>query len=123
MKDNLPFKGLPCLGDMRAETGYPDRRGEMIHEGDFVCLGDDPNENNSMGTVMTADDSMGHLPNGWFFDITDIYKVVWDQERQGFTLDIPDTLPDSEYNCKYLNHARSRFVSCSSLIVEGDYNV
>ena len=45
-----------------------DREGDAIREGDFVSL--DGN--------ITADNSMGELPNGWAFDEDDIYEVLFD---------------------------------------------
>lgn len=44
------------------DTGLLDRNGKMIREGDLVSL--DGN--------MTADDSLGLLPNGWTFTEEDV---------------------------------------------------
>lgn len=76
------------------ETGLKDLNGEMIKDGDWVSL--DGN--------MTADNSMGFLPNGWTFDEEDIYQVYFDETIKNWSLKL-DVKPDSEYNVKYMNHA------------------
>mgnify|MGYP001591991201 CR=1 FL=1 len=74
-----------------------DRNGVQIKDGDWVSL--DGN--------MTADDSMGYLPNGFMFEESDVYRVIWDERMPVPTwgLDIPGVEPDTPYNCKYLSHA------------------
>jgi len=71
-----------------------DREGVAIREGDFVSL--DGN--------ITADNSMGELPNGWTFDEDDIFEVWFDPTIATWSIKT-DVEPDSEYNVKYLNHA------------------
>lgn len=75
------------------ETGLRDKNGVPIKAGDFVSL----NGN------MTADDSLGILPNGWIFNETDVYEVYFDERISNWSLKC-DTEPDSPYNVKYLNH-------------------
>jgi hypothetical protein len=81
---------------MAEETGLLDKNGKMIQGGDFVSL--DGN--------MTADNSLGSLPNGWTFDEDDIYEVYWDERISKWSLKL-DVEPDSAYNVKYMNHAVS----------------
>jgi hypothetical protein len=76
------------------ETGLKDRNGEMIKDGDWVSL--DGN--------MTADKSMGFLPNGWTFDEDDIYQVYFDETIKNWSLKL-GVEPDTAYNVKYMNHA------------------
>jgi len=77
-------------------TGLQDKHGNQIKAGDFVSLAGN----------MTADDSMGALPNGWMFDETDVYEVHWDERISNWSLKL-GVEPDSPYNIKYLNHAVS----------------
>lgn len=79
---------------MTTHTGIMDREGNEIREGDFVSL--DGN--------MTADDSMGDLPNGWTFDESDVYRVYMDPRIGAWSLDL-GVEPDSPFNCKYMSHA------------------
>lgn len=76
------------------ETPFTDREGKPIKEGHWVSL--DGN--------MTADNSMGFLPNGWHFDEDDVYKVIFDKSIENWSLDL-GVKPDSSYNIKYMNHA------------------
>lgn len=78
----------------KRQTGLLDKTGHMIREGDFVSL--DGN--------MTADDSLGALPNGWTFNESDVYEVYWDQRISQWSLKL-GVEPDSAYNVKYINHA------------------
>ena len=80
----------------KPNTGLFDKHGAAIMAGDRVSL--DGN--------MTTDDSLGVLPNGWFFDETDVYEVYWDERISNWSLKIP-VEPDSPYNRKYLDHAVS----------------
>lgn len=88
------------------KTGLFDRNGVEITEGDMVSL--DGN--------MTADDSMGALPNGWTFDKTDVYKVYFDERINNWSLHL-GVAPDNAYNRKYMNHAVSLLHSGSVTIV------
>lgn len=76
------------------ETGLFDKNGTMICDQDWVSL--DGN--------ITADNSMGFLPNGWTFDEDDVYKVYFDESIQEWSLEL-NMKPDSAYNVKYMNHA------------------
>ena len=78
------------------ETGFKDRNGDMISDGDYVSL--DGN--------MTSDNSMDFLPNGWVFDKDDIYQVYFDERIQDWSLKL-DVEPDTAENVKYMNHAVS----------------
>jgi hypothetical protein len=83
-------------GNMK-DTGLFDINKQSIKEGDFVSLGD----------RMTADDSLGFLPNGWTFDRDkDVYQVYFNANIQKYSLHL-GVLPTTRYNVKYLNHALS----------------
>lgn len=90
------------------ETGLKDRNGEMIKDGDWVSL--DGN--------MTADNSMGFLPNGWTFDEEDIYQVYFDETIKNWSLKL-DVKPDTAYNVKYMNHAVGLLHDESTTIMKG----
>lgn len=92
---------------MKESTGLKDRNGREIYYGDFVSL--DGN--------MTADDSMGELPNGWTFDESDVYEVYLDERIGGSSLKL-GVEPDSPYNVKYMNHAVGLLYSGDVKIVE-----
>ena len=79
---------------MMRGTGLLDRNDQQIMEGDRVSL--DGN--------ITADDSMGHLPNGWTFTEEDVYEVYFDERINTWSLKL-GVEPDSPYNCKYMSHA------------------
>ncbi len=84
-------------------TELPDANGDMIVAGDTVSL--DGN--------MTADNSLGLLPNGWFFDEEDIYEVYVDPRIGKLSLLLGeefDGIPLADltpYNRKFMNHAVS----------------
>ena len=89
--EEWPYIGPEC------RTGLLDSTGVMIHEGDWVAL-----------DGMTADDSMGLLPNGWMFDPgKDVYRVWWDDRCNAWGLKGLDTEqpPTTPYDVKYTNHA------------------
>ena len=89
------------------ETGLLDRENKMIHDGDWVSL--DGN--------MTADDSMGILPNGWIFDEEDVYQVYFDEKIQNWSLKL-GVYPNTAYNVKYMNHAVGLLHNNSVTIVD-----
>lgn len=78
------------------KTGLLDRNGIEICAGDLVSLAGN----------MTADDSLGPLPNGWTFDESDVYEVYLDPRIEKWSLKL-GCEPDSALNRKYMNHALS----------------
>ena len=82
--------------DPSLETGLIDSDGKMIFDGNMVSLGGN----------MTTDNSLGHLPNGWFFEEEDVYQVRFDRNIDNWSLDL-DVEPDTLHNRKYINHALS----------------
>ncbi len=91
----------------RALTGLHDKNDKPIRYGDWVSL--DGN--------ITADDSLGSLPNGWTFDEEDVYEVYFDDRIENWSLKL-GVEPDSPYNIKYMNHAVSLLHDESVEIVE-----
>jgi hypothetical protein len=97
-------------GGMKRNTGLKDCDGREIFEGDFV----------SLDGQMTADDSMGLLPNGWVFDEADIYEVVWDDRMklpQKWSLRMKCS-PDNPYHSKYMSHVASLLMSGDCKVVD-----
>lgn len=90
----------------RRKTGLMDRNGVEIADGDMVSL--DGN--------MTADDSLGVLPNGFMFDETDVYQVYFDDRINNWSLML-GVEPDNAYNRKYMDHAVSLLHGGNALIV------
>lgn len=90
-------------------TGLLDRNGIEIHVGNMVSL---------CGN-MTADDSLGYLPNGWTFDEDDVYEVYVDprigERKYSLKLGVE---PDSPYNRKYMNHAVSLLHNGETTVVQ-----
>jgi uncharacterized phage protein (TIGR01671 family) len=105
---NVPWLAANC--ELMQFTGLTDKNGKDVFEGDVVSL--DGN--------MTADDSLGFLPNGWTFSEEDKYVVVWDDKLAGWVLKM-DTEPDSAYNAKYMNHARGLLLQGSVEIIGNIY--
>lgn len=89
------------------DTKLKDKEGKAIFNGNFVSL--DGN--------ITADDSMGVLPNGWTFGEKDVYEVYFDERINKWSLKL-GVEPDSLYNVKYMNHAVSLLHNGSVTIVD-----
>ncbi len=75
-------------------TGLFDKGDVEIQAGQFVSLAGN----------MTADDSLGYLPNGWIFDEEDVYEVFFDETINEWSLKLGCS-PDTAENIKYMNHA------------------
>lgn len=95
-RNNIWYRGSMAkqAGYVMKKIGVKDRCGIDIKDGDWVSL--DGN--------ITADNSMGILPNGWHFEEDDIYQVYFDKRIENWSLKL-DVEPDSAYNCKYMSHA------------------
>jgi uncharacterized membrane-anchored protein len=79
---------------MTISTGLLDKNGKEIIDGDWVSLN---------GNI-TADNSLGDLPNGWTFEEKDVYQVYFDERIKNWSLKL-GVEPDTAYNIKYMNHA------------------
>ena len=89
-------------------TGLFDRNGHEICVGDYV----------SIGGNITADDSMGPLPNGWTFWDDEFFQVVYDDFLKTWSLSF-DLEPDSPLNAKYIHHALALLHNgCAELVNE-----
>lgn len=87
------------------KTGLFDREGTEIENGDHVGL-----------DGITADNSMGELPNGWnFSQEEDIFEVYFDERIKNWSLKL-GCEPDTPYNIKYMNHAVG-MLHCGDCIV------
>lgn len=76
-------------------TGLFDKHSVEIKDGDMV----------SLGNVITGENSLGHLPNGWIFHADeDVYKVYFDKRIDDWSLKL-GVEPDSPLNRKYMSHA------------------
>jgi catalase (peroxidase I) len=89
------------------KTGLLDSVGVEISSGDLVSLA---------GNI-TAESSMGYLPNGWCFDEEDVFEVFFDETIQHWSLKL-GVEPDTAYNVKYMNHAVSLLHDGSVKIVQ-----
>ena len=93
---------------MIENTGLLDRKGVEIKAGDMVSL--DGN--------MTADNSLGSLPNGWSFEVEDVYEVYFDERIDDWSLKL-GVEPNTAYNRKYMSHALSLLHDACVEIVKG----
>ena len=104
------MEGFVLIGlrkKMNKFTGLKDRNGKEIYDGDMVSL--DGN--------ITADNSMGELPNGWCWEEDDIYKVYFDTRIDTWSLKL-SVEPDCDYNRKYMDHAINLLHDGNCVVVE-----
>ena len=90
---------------LNSDTGLLDKHGREIFDGSMMSLSGN----------LTADNSLGWLPNGWSFNEEDVYQVRFDLIIDNWSLDL-SVEPDSPHNIKYMNHA-------VSLLHEGDVEI
>ncbi|MDR3551208.1 MAG: hypothetical protein P4L31_07385 [Candidatus Babeliales bacterium] len=89
------------------EIGLVDRNNEPVKNGDKV----------SLDGLMTADNSMGDLPNGFIFGEEDIFEVYYDEKIKNWSLKM-GIEPNTPYNVKLLNHALGLFHDGQTLIIK-----
>ncbi len=89
-------------------TGICDMNGVEIYENDKIVI----------DRIMTADDSFGLEPNGFFFD-NEVFEVVWNSKLAGWDLNWDKVdLEDVECKWKYKRDARGLFITGQCKVFE-----